>query len=331
MSSPTPSLLVIILNYRTAEMTLRAVDAAVADLPEGGEVLVVDNASGDGSPQVLRDGLQARGLADAVRVIVSDRNGGFGAGNNIGIRAGLRDGSAPDFVYIVNSDAFVDAGATVRLRDFLMQNPQVGFAGSHVRGEDDVTHHTAFRFPSIASEFEGAARFGPVSKLFKRSIVALPLPTQTCQVDWVAGASVMMRGAMLREIGGFDEGYFLYFEETDLLLRGRRAGWETWYVPDSRVVHIGSVTTGMKEWSRIPGYWYDSRKRYFTKNHGRLYATAALAAHVAGGMIHRARCFLGRKPVQDPPGHLRALIRHAASPRPAFTPPPANRPATEDI
>ena len=306
-----PRLLVIVLNFRTADMTLRSARAVLDDLPVGGELVIVDNASGDGSDQVLAEAIKANGWDDRVRLLCSDVNCGFGAGNNIGIRAGMSDGSAADFVYIVNSDAFVDAGATQILLDHMLSHPKAGFAGSHVRGEDGVTHHTAFRFPSIASEFEGAARLGIVSRLLAHKRVPLDIPEETQRVDWVAGASVMVRGQMLAQIGAFDEDYFLYFEETDLLLRAARAGWETWYVPTSRVVHIGSVTTGMKQWQRIPGYWYDSRRRYFTKNHGRVYAACAMLAHLTGGMIHRARCALGRKPVQDPPGHLRDLMRHA--------------------
>jgi GT2 family glycosyltransferase len=316
-----PRLLVIVLNFRTADMTLRSAQAVLDDLPAGGELVIVDNASGDGSDQILAQAIENNGWQDRVRLLLSDVNGGFGAGNNIGIRAGMADGARPDYIYIVNSDAFVDSGATQALLDHMIANPTAGFVGSHVRGEDDVTHHTAFRFPSIASEFEGAARLGIISRLLSNAIVPIPIPETTQRVDWVAGASVMARGAMLDEIGMFDEDYFLYFEETDLLLRAARAGWSTWYLPASRVVHIGSVTTGMKQWQRIPGYWYDSRRRYFTKNHGRLYATCAMLAHMAGGVIHRARCALGRKTPQDPPGHLRDLFSHGLrrSPKPLRT------------
>jgi len=306
-----PRLLVIVLNYRTAEMSLRALRAALADLPRGGEIVVVDNASGDESDAVLRAAIAAEGWHPRVRLVVSPVNGGFGAGNNLGIAAGMSDGTAPDFVFLVNSDAFVDPGATQTLVDHMIAHPDAGFAGSHVRGEDGQTHHTAFRFPSIASEFEGAARLGVISRVLSARSVPLPIPAQTTKVDWVAGAAVMMRMSMLDRIGLFDEAYFLYFEETELLLRGARAGWQTWYVPQSRVVHIGSVTTGMKQWQRMPSYWYDSRKRYFTKNHGRAYAACALLAHLAGGGLHRLRSLLGRRAPLDPPGHLRDLTTHA--------------------
>jgi hypothetical protein len=301
------SVLCIILNWRTAEMTARAVEAAITAMQGiDGAITVVDNDSQDGSYEAL----SAAGWP-GVRVLQAGRNGGFGAGNNHGIRAALPDGSAPDYVYILNSDAFPAPDAIRVLVDYLDTHPQVGFAGSHIHGPDGAAHTTAFRFPSIASEFEGAAKTGPISKLLKGAIVAPALPTTTTLVDWVAGASVLMRREMLDQIGLFDETFFLYFEETDLFLRGARAGWQAVYVVESRVMHIGSVSTGMKEWARVPGYWFASRRHYFEKNHGRLYALAATAAHVAGLGIYGLRVVLQRKPRQTPPHFLRDLLRHS--------------------
>ncbi|MFC6584914.1 glycosyltransferase [Sulfitobacter aestuariivivens] len=171
-----PRLLVIILNYRTAEMTLRAAEAALADMPEGAELVLIDNASGDGSARVLQEALSARGwdAEGRVRLILSNENGGFGAGNNLGLRAAMSDGTRPDYFYVLNSDAFPDRGCIGTLLDHLQVHPTAGFAASHVRGEDGVDHTTAFRFPSIAGEFEGAARIGPISKLLSKAVVAPP-------------------------------------------------------------------------------------------------------------------------------------------------------------
>lgn len=306
-----PRLLTVILNWRTPDMTLRAAAAALREM-EGiaGELVIVDNDSGDGSFETMQDALTASGW-DRVRVLQAGRNGGFGAGNNHGIRAGLSDGSRPDFVYILNSDAFPDPGSIAHLMDFLTAHPQAGFAGSHVRGEDDAPHCTAFRFPSIASEFEGAVRTGVVSRLLSNAIVPLPIPTEATRVEWVAGASLLARMECLDDIGLFDEAYFLYFEETDLALRAARAGWQTWYVPDSRVVHIGSVSTGMKSWARMPEYWFDSRRRYFTRNHGRAYAALATGALALGATLWRLRCAIQRRDLRDPPHFLRDLLIHS--------------------
>ncbi len=309
------TVLTVILNWRTAEMTLRAAEAALIAMDGiDGALTIVDNDSGDGSFEVLSAAVVSRGWdvgPHRVRVIQSGRNGGFGAGNNVGIRAGLPGGAKPDYAYILNSDAFPAPDAIRALLVHLESHPATGFAGSHIHGPEGDPHHTAFRFPSIAGELEQAARFGPVSRLLRKAIVAPPLPVTTQRVDWLAGASLMMRQSVLDRIGLFDERFFLYFEETELCLRAARAGWPTDYVVESRVAHIGSVSTGMKTWERIPRFWLDSRLYFYTKTRGPGYAAAATLAHLAGGVIWRIRALIQRKDFIDPPHYLTDMAAHA--------------------
>lgn len=309
-------LLTVILNWRSAGMTLQSAEAALRAL-QGieGALVIVDNDSGDGSFETLTREVAARGWdkgPQAVRVLQSGHNGGFGAGNNFGIRAGMPDGSRPDYVYLLNSDAFPDAMAIRLLLEHLEATPATGFAGSYIHGPDGAPHHTAFRFPSIPGEFEAQARFGPISRALNRWIVAQPIPQGTARVDWLAGASLMMRQAVLDRIGLFDETFFLYFEETDLCRRAALAGWPTDYVRASEVAHIGSASTGMKTWGRIPGFWLDSRWHYFVKNHGVGYAVAATLAALSGGAIWRLRALIQRRDRLDPPHYLRDMAAHHA-------------------
>lgn len=303
--------LTIVLNYRTPELTIRSVEAALREMDglEGG-ITVVDNDSGDGSFEKLTQAVRERGW-NRVRVLQSGRNGGYGAGNNFGVRQGLPDGSSPDYVYILNSDAFPEPGAIRVLVAHLEAHPKVGFAGSRLHGEDGAYHQTAFRFPTVFSEFEHAAATGPISRLLKRYIVALPESEHAQEVDWLAGASLMVRHSVFEETGGFDERFFLYFEETDLSLRARRAGWLSVYLPESRVMHIGSVSTGMKSWKRVPPFWFDSRLWYFTKNHGVLYAAMATLAHVVGALIRRFRRLFQTTRSEEPERFLGDLVLHA--------------------
>jgi len=314
MMTMTPTLLTVILNYRTPELTLRAAEAALrAMIGIKGQITIVDNDSGDGSFETIHSAATARGWLQEgrVQVLQSGRNGGFGAGNNFGIKAGLANGETPDFIYVLNSDAFPRPGAIKALIAHLDAHPRDGMAGSYIEGEDGAPHSTAFRFPSIAGEFEGAACTGVISRLLKASCVSLPLPHATQKVDWLAGASLMIRREVLDQIGLFDETFFLYFEETDLCNRARKAGWATTYVRDSEVTHIGSVSTGMQDWARTPRYWFDSRRIYFVKTQGRAYAALATLAHVTGALIYRLRSLLTGKPRLDPPHFLRDLIAHA--------------------
>ncbi len=308
----SPSVLTVVLNYRTPALTLRAVEAALIAMDGlNGAITVVDNDSGDGSYESLTKAVGERGWNHRVRVLQSGRNGGFGAGNNFGVRQGLPDGSAPDFVYILNSDAFPERDAIRVLLEYLLAHPTVGFAGSRIHGEDGVYHQTAFRFPTAFSEFESAAATGPISRMFKRYIVAIPEPVEPLAVDWMAGASVMIRHPVFVQAGGFDERFFLYFEETDLCLRARRMGWTCVYLPESRIMHIGSVSTGMKTWKRMPPYWFDSRLWYYTKNHGVVYAAVATLAYLAGAAISGLRRLVGNRAASGPQDFVRDLVSHA--------------------
>ena len=313
-----PSVHVIVLNWRTPEMSLQAAEAALREMQgiDGG-LTIVDNDSGDGSYEAMLAGVQVRGWpSDRVAVVQSGWNGGFGAGNNHGIRQGLPDGRRADLVYLLNSDAIPQPGAIRALVDYLGRHPEAGIACSRLRGTDGEPHLTAFRFPGIASEFEQTSRTGPVTKLLRKYVVALPQPVTSGRVDWSAGASMMIRMDVLDRIGLFDEGFFLYYEETDLCRRAADAGWQTHYIVESLVLHIGSVSTGMKGWKRPPDYWYDSRRRYYEKHHGRIGALLATAAHLAGAGLFRLRCLLARRKSDMPPGHLSYLTRHALRAQP---------------
>ncbi|MDX5402228.1 MAG: glycosyltransferase family 2 protein [Rhodobacterales bacterium] len=312
-----PRLLTVLLNWRTAPMTLRAAKAGLAAMAEvhaafpgaRTDMVIVDNDSGDGSFEMLRDAAQVNGWTEggAVRVIHSGHNGGFGAGNNVGIRAGMADGEPPDFVYLLNSDAFPEPGALVALIRALEADPQAGIAGSFIYGDDDVPHETAFRFPTVWSEFEESAATGPISRILSRWRVPLEIPRVTTRVDWLAGASMMIRRDVLDRVGIFDETFFLYYEETDLCHRAARAGFATVYVPESRVMHIGSVSTGMKSWNQVPEYWFDSRLHYFTKTHGAVYAVLCSLAHVFGAGLQMLRRPAKRRKDK---GQLRRILAH---------------------
>lgn len=312
--SETPVLLTIILNYKTAQMTLRSTKAAIAAMAGiAGEILIVDNDSQDGSFEAIAAHITARGwdkTTPIVRIIQSGHNGGFGAGNNFGIRAGLSNGVTADFIYVLNPDAFPEETAILTLLNHLITHPKTGFAGSYIHGEDGVAHLTTFRFPSIASEFESAVRFGPVSRRLKTRKICIETPDQSQTVDWLAGASLMIRRSALDEIGLFDETFFLYFEETDLSRRAALAGWRTDFVPESKVAHIGSAATGMNTWLRVPEYWFDSRLHYFVKNHGTLYTVFATLAHLTGGFFHWLRCLITGKKRHVTPRFLTTLAIH---------------------
>jgi GT2 family glycosyltransferase len=301
-------LLTCLLNWRTADMTLRALEKVLPEvraIGDGSRVCVVDNDSGDGSFDKISAAVEQRGWSDIVDVVSSGRNGGFGFGNNVALRRGLSATDKADYFYLLNSDAFVDDGALRTLIEYLETHPRVGFAGSFIHGLEGNAQESCFRFPSTLGELERTARLGVLSRLLREERMVIPMPTSTCVVDWVAGASMMMRREVLEQIGIFDETFFLYYEETDLCLRAKRAGWDTAYVRESSVAHIGGASTGVQSHThvktRMPRYIFDSRRHYWLKNHGRAALWIANTAMFFGGGSFRVRRVLQNKPDPERP------------------------------
>lgn len=311
------STLIVIVNYRTADLTvgcLRSLSdevARTADL----SVVVTDNASGDDSPDRIAAAIHDNGWSAWAKLMPLERNGGFAYGNNQAIRPALQSDTPPDFVLLLNPDTVVRPGAVSALLDFMHENPTVGIAGSRLEDPDGSPQRSAFRFHSIRSELDGGLRLGIVSRLLTSKCVAPPVRDDLHPTDWVAGASMIVRREVFDDAGLMDEGYFMYYEEVDFCLRALRSGWPCWYVPASRVVHLVGQTSGVTVKNtrpkRRPGYWFESRKRYFVKNHGRCYAALADAAWGLSFATFRLRQLIQRKPDTDPPKLLYDFVRHS--------------------
>lgn len=310
----SPRILVAIVNYRSADLVLDCVRSLAGDNKDV-FVVVVDNDSGDGSKERLQRGLEALGCTDWVDFVALEHNGGFAHGNNAAIRRGLEKngGKWPDFVWFLNPDTYVRPGACAELTSFLDAHPDVGIVGSRLEDPDGTGQASRYRFPSIASEFEAGLRLGVISRLLSNKVVATPLVDHDHETGWVAGASMMVRKAVFDDIGLMDDAYFLYFEETDFCLAAKRAGWRCWYVPKSRVVHLVGQSTGVTVRNaaprRLPIYWHASRRRYFTKNHGRLTTFCADIAWTVGYTTWRIRRRIQRKPDNDPPHLLKDFVQ----------------------
>lgn len=261
---------VIIVNYRTAALTVESIRSLQPERSSPGlriGVTVVDNASGD--LPALADAIAANGWSSWVTAVQAPKNGGFAYGNNLGIRHACLD-SAPNYIYLLNPDAQIRPGAIKALVDFLEEQPEVGIAGSQIENTDGSEWPIAFRFPGLLSELSQGLNFGLVSRLLRPWWVARKMGAAAEPVDWVSGAAIIIRPAVLAAIGGMDENYFLYYEETDFCYRAKRAGFSTWYVPASRVVHLKGQSTGIARFhpKRLPTYWFESRRRYFARTHG---------------------------------------------------------------
>jgi hypothetical protein len=273
-------------------------------------VVIVDNASADGSAERIRCAIDLHGWSDAVCLLSHPRNGGFAAGNNVAIDRLKLTGRSPEYVLLLNPDTEVQPDALGALVRFMDARPYTGIAGSRIDDSDHRAQGTPRRFPSPLGELEVAARCGPLTHLLRRWRIAGPSTEVPQPCDWVSGASMMIRWRVLQEVGLLDERYFLYYEEVDLCLRARRAGWQVWYVPDSRVMHVEGASTGLDRRRYRSECWFTSRRRYFVKNHGYAYAACADLARVAGLMVRRLRNLSRRRPEGDSPHTLGGLLRH---------------------
>ena len=308
--------LVVVLNYRTPKLVVDCLASLshevqqIADL----HVVVTDNGSGDDSVEVIGSAIEANEW-DWCTLMPLTRNGGYSAGNNAGIRRYLDAPDAPDYVMLLNPDAYVHEGAISTLLAFMESRVDVGIAGPRVDDGDRNQAHSAFRFPSATSELVEGFKLGLLTKLLSERQLLYELRDQKMQVDWVSGAAMMIRREVLAEVGLLDEGYFLYFDEVDFCFRAHRAGWPAYYVPDAVVTHLQAQATGItddrKDKSRYPDYWFDSRRRFFVKNRGKAQAVLADLGFLFGYTTFRARRVIQRKGNDEPPHFWGDFLRHS--------------------
>jgi GT2 family glycosyltransferase len=311
-----PRLAIVIVSYRTSGLVidcLRSLEQEVAALA-GTRVVVVENHSGDGSMERIAAAIAAGAWGGWASLEEAPSNGGFSAGNNVGLRRLLASPEAPDWFLLLNPDTYVRPGALRALLDGAATLPRTGIVGSRLEDPDGTPQPSAFRFLAALTEFERELRLGMVSRALAPWGTVLTVPATTRKVDWVSGASMLVRREVFETVGLLDEGYFLYYEEVDLCLRAARAGWGCWYEPGSRVVHLVGRSTGVDPSDRtlkIPGYVFESRRRYFVKSFGLAYAVLADLAWLLGHLLCRLRMRLLGRPVRTAPGLLRAFLRES--------------------
>lgn len=262
----------ILVSYNTRHLldeclaALHAAEGAIG----GGAVVVVDNASRDGSAEHL-----ATHHPDVTLVRLPE-NVGFGRANN----AALPHVHTP-FVLLLNTDAFMTPDSLQRSLEYLRAHPRCGVLGARLLNQDGTPQPSARRFPTpwnvflmqagLQRWFRGTPRIDPSDWDFDRP--------QEC--DWVPGCYYLMRKSVIDEVGLFDPRFFLYAEEVDLCRRVKNAGWQVHYFPDAHVVHLGGESAKadgeVSATRQIDRLSIESSLLYFRKHHGRL----GLAAHVA--------------------------------------------------
>lgn len=296
-------LLVVIVNFNGLQLTvdcLKSVAPEITRIPDA-RVGLCDNGSVAEEADTLGQFIDERGWSwiDYYRLPI---NRGFTGGNNIVINATMASADPPEYVLLLNNDTIVHKDAFVELLNFMEKRPDVGIAGSRLEDPDGTPQVSAFRFSNVISEFDRGLGLGLVSRVLRRCLEHQPVPNSAQSTDWVAGASMIIRRQVIHDIGPLDERYFTYFDDIDYCRTASEAGWLTWYVPSSRVVHLVGQTTGISRRAtaerqptkRRAKYWFQARRRYFLKHHGCGYAAMADAAFLLGLSLFRMRTLIQR-------------------------------------
>ena len=226
---------IVIVSWNVRDLLRRCVGSVIESLSTGkgerlsSQLIVVDNASSDGSVDMLQEEYPH------VHLIVNDQNLGFTRGNNQGIAAG--DGR---YVLLLNPDTEVVGDALGEMVSHMEAHPRVGALGPQLLGSDGRVQSSRRRFPSLSTAFVESTFLQPrfsESGILGRYYVLDRDDDETQDVDWLVGACLMMRGTTLKEAGPLDERFFMYSEEMDWCYRAKERGWRVVYLPTAQVVH----------------------------------------------------------------------------------------------
>jgi len=226
---------IVIVNWKVKDLLRRAVGSVMESLssaaaaPLSWQLIVVDNASSDGSVQMLQQEYPR------VELIANESNVGFTAGNNQGIS--LSDGR---YVLLLNPDTEVVADALREMVSYMDEHPRVGALGPQLLYPDGAVQSSRRRFPGLGAAFlEGTflQPWFPNSGVLRRYYVLDRADDETQEVDWLVGACLLLRRAALDEVGSLDERFFMYSEEMDWCYRAKARDWKVVYLPTARVIH----------------------------------------------------------------------------------------------
>ena len=285
---------VVIINFRTPKFITDCLSTLLPELKGiDARVVVVDNHSEDDSPMLINEWLAEHDKDSKVLFIQSDINAGFSAGNNLGIKA-----LDAKYYLLLNSDTIVRPGAIQSILDTVVLYPKAGLVSPRLEWPDGTGQESCFRYHNPFSEFMAAAQTGFIDRLLNRYIVPIRVQTRIATPEWTSFACVLIRHEVFQQIGLLDEGYFMYFEDTEFCHRARMADWEIIHNPEASIIHLHGGSSPLEQnrslKKRLPRYYYESRTRLFFQTIGRQGLLAANLMWWLGRMVSMPRQLLGR-------------------------------------
>ena len=246
-AAPAVDVSVVIVNWNTPGLLADCLRSLRRCGGVTSEVIVVDNGSTDGSPDLVRKHFPE------VRLIANENNLGFAKANNQGFAA-----ACGRYLLVLNSDTVVPADAPARLVAYADAHPDAGMVGPRLLNADGSLQWSSADLPTLPRELLG---------VLGRRRRRLPGTDAAFAVGWLAGACILVRRAAWEQVGGFDEAFFMYSEDTDWCRRMHAAGWGVVYLADVSVTHLGSGSAPLHSPTQLERL-YDAKVRYFTRHHG---------------------------------------------------------------
>lgn len=298
----------VVVTHRRADLALACVESLRSDLPSSSIAVVVNDPPGS-------DAGQLEALERLVHVALNERPAGYGANANAGVRA--LEGRFRHYL-VLNDDLEAEPGAVGAMARTLESHAAAGLVGARI--VDWHGNHTAaaFRFPSLRSELATAFILPARWQLAVRRRLALAEPARSSEpVDWVLGAALLVRADAFHEVGGFDEAFLMYSEETDLAYRLRRHGWTTHLCREAVMRHVGAASTSGAPYRELlrASRWLFIR-RHWPRRRGLALVLLLALAYLWNALYVGARILFSP---QSAPEKIRLWLDHWRS-RPVGTP-----------
>jgi GT2 family glycosyltransferase len=257
----SPELSICLVNWNTREDLEQALASMLNSEPGVSvEVVVLDNASEDGSVEMVRERFPS------VTVLEGEENVGFARGYNRAAR-----GTEGRHLLMLNPDTIVRPGALERLVAFMDAHPRAGAAGPRLLNSDGSLQYSCRRFPRpLAAMFRNTVlgRLAPGNRYTRDYLMRDWDHGEAREVDWISGAAMCIRREAWEEVGGFDEGYFMYAEDVDWCLRAREGGWGIWYVPEATIVHRIGRSSDQRPTAMVVEF-HRSMARFYREHYAR--------------------------------------------------------------
>lgn len=254
-SPAVTDLAVVVVNYNTRELLVQCLSSVERELPD--ELIAIDNASSDGSQEWVREKFPD------VTLLANSGNPGYAAAANEAMRA-----TQAPFVLLLNADTKVVAGSLRAAVDYMISHPRAGLVGPLLRSTDGTRQRSIFPFPGTLAWLLENNPIGPILSVVpaarKRMLRFVEAEART--VPWVLGAAMLIRREAYDATSGFDESYFMYYEEVDFCFRLWEAGWEVHYAPTAEVVHVGAASTSQVRTAMAVRH-FESTRRFYRRHY----------------------------------------------------------------